>query len=118
VCIDTSKQCDYNNDCGDNSDESNCMSYTGCTFEQDWCFWSQDQTDVFDWARKSGRSTNAGTGPDRDHTYGNETGTYLYINSASPRQPNDTARIKSSVFQPATAGACYMRSVLGFGLLS
>ena len=109
VCVDQTMVCDFSNDCGDSSDEQSCSTYVGCNFEKDMCHWIQDQTDVFDWTRKSGATTNPGTGPDRDHTLGNETGTYLYINSASPRRPNDTARIKSPVFKPAGEGVCSFR---------
>ncbi|XP_025084894.1 MAM and LDL-receptor class A domain-containing protein 2-like isoform X1 [Pomacea canaliculata] len=109
ICVDKTRVCDFANDCGDNSDEKNCSSYVErCNFEVDLCNWIQDQTDVFDWTRKSGSTTTAGTGPDRDHTLGTETGTYLYLESSN-RKPNDTARLKSLIFQPASEGQCYMR---------
>ncbi|XP_025085540.1 MAM and LDL-receptor class A domain-containing protein 1-like [Pomacea canaliculata] len=109
ICVDKTKVCDFTNDCGDNSDEKNCSSYVErCNFEVDLCNWIQDQTDVFDWTRKSGSTTTAGTGPDRDHTLGTETGTYLYLESSN-RKLNDTARLKSLIFQPASEGQCYMR---------
>ncbi|XP_025087325.1 MAM and LDL-receptor class A domain-containing protein 1-like isoform X1 [Pomacea canaliculata] len=109
ICVDKTRVCDFANDCGDNSDEKNCSSYVErCNFEVDLCNWIQDQTDVFDWTRKSGSTTTAGTGPDRDHTLGTETGTYLYLESSN-RKANDTARLKSLIFQPASEGQCYMR---------
>ncbi|XP_025085530.1 MAM and LDL-receptor class A domain-containing protein 2-like [Pomacea canaliculata] len=109
ICVDGTTVCDFSNDCGDNSDEKNCSSYVErCNFEVDLCNWIQDQTDVFDWTRKSGSTTTAGTGPDRDHTLGTETGTYLYLESSN-RKANDTARLKSLIFQPASEGQCYMR---------
>ncbi|KAK7479762.1 hypothetical protein BaRGS_00028942, partial [Batillaria attramentaria] len=108
ICVDQTTLCDLTDDCGDASDEQNCQAYTSCNFETDWCDWIQDETDVFDWQRQQGETTTVGTGPDRDHTYGNETGTYIFIESSN-RKPNDTARIKSPVFQPAGEGICTMR---------
>ncbi|XP_041367445.1 MAM and LDL-receptor class A domain-containing protein 2-like [Gigantopelta aegis] len=110
ACVDNSKVCDFQDDCGDSSDELNCGRYVErCNFETSMCNWIQDKTDDFDWTRVRGRTMTVGTGPDRDHTTGNETGYYIYIETSAPRRPNDSARIKSIVFRPTTSGVCRMR---------
>ncbi|XP_048242500.1 MAM and LDL-receptor class A domain-containing protein 2-like [Haliotis rufescens] len=109
-CVDQNSLCDFQNDCGDWSDESSCSNYVErCNFEQDMCNWIQDKTDDFDWQRTRGRTMTIGTGPDSDHTYGNETGYFVYIETSGPRKPNDTARIMSPIFQATTSGSCSMR---------
>lgn len=41
-----------------------------CNFEVDFCSWTQDSTDKFNWTRLSGASVSTGTGPSSDHTLG------------------------------------------------
>ena len=42
-----------------------------CNFEQSLCSsWTQDNSDVFDWTRRSGSTGSSGTGPSVDHTTG------------------------------------------------
>ena len=43
-----------------------------CTFENDECGWTEDQTDDFDWTRASGQTASFGTGPSFDHTTGSK----------------------------------------------
>ena len=46
-----------------------------CDFETpNICGYTQDQTDTFDWTRRSGSTPSAGTGPSVDHTLGTSTG--------------------------------------------
>ena len=49
-----------------------------CNFESGFCGWEQEDTDSFDWTRRSGRTPSYLTGPYKDHT--TETGDYKLIN--------------------------------------
>mgnify|MGYP001804734787 FL=1 len=51
--------------------------------------------DDFDWRIHSGGPASSGTGPDSDHT---GQGSYIYIETSSPRQPGDKAKLTSPVF--------------------
>ncbi|WAR02785.1 MLRP2-like protein [Mya arenaria] len=111
-CIDNNYLCDFSDDCGDASDETTtkCANYVErCNFEQDICNWIQDDSDDFNWSYKSGSTATMGTGPSLDHTYGNSTGHYIYIETSSPQRYNNTARIISPVFQRSNTGMCRMR---------
>ncbi|KAH9494979.1 hypothetical protein Btru_018315, partial [Bulinus truncatus] len=66
-----------------------------CNFEKDICLWHQNTNDQFDWTRKSGRTESSNTGPTVDHTLKTDQGFYIYIETSSPRRPNDTAVIES-----------------------
>ncbi|KAI8780792.1 MAM and LDL-receptor class A domain-containing protein 2, partial [Biomphalaria glabrata] len=103
--------CDIAHDCqnGDDEDDLLCKNYYMCNFESGTCGFVQDDTDNFDWTLNQGRTSTSNTGPDNDHTFGTALGHYMYIESSSPRLPNDTARLKSPVFLPNPQGNCYMR---------
>ncbi|XP_078334103.1 MAM and LDL-receptor class A domain-containing protein 1-like [Crassostrea virginica] len=74
-----------------------------CGFESSSiCGYTQDATDQFNWTWKSGSTGTANTGPSNDHTYGTSQGHYVYIETSSPRRPNDIARILSPRFQDNT----------------
>lgn len=45
-------------------------SVLDCTFETDFCRWTQAKDDVFDWTRASGPTSTGQTGPAIDHTLG------------------------------------------------
>lgn len=45
-----------------------------CSFEKDFCSWSQSSTDSFDWRRHKGPTPSPDTGPLYDHTTGGEAG--------------------------------------------
>jgi len=62
-----------------------------CGFETDLCFWDNVKGDNFDWTQKSGGTPSSNTGP-----AGADEGTsYLYIETSSPRRPNDKAILRS-----------------------
>ena len=56
-CINRSAVCDFENDCGDNTDEQSteCSGYKErCNFESGtYCNWVQADTDTFDWSLRT-----------------------------------------------------------------
>ncbi|XP_071486324.1 MAM and LDL-receptor class A domain-containing protein 1-like [Diadema antillarum] len=104
VCIDASRICDLSDDCGDNSDETDCELYEQCDFEAGICGWEQLTNDELDWYRFAGISPSSWTGPTRDHTTGLETGTYLYLETSNGNH-GDRARLGSPILQPIPQSA-------------
>ncbi|XP_042229112.1 MAM and LDL-receptor class A domain-containing protein 2-like [Homarus americanus] len=111
VCVNDSQVCDFSNDCGDNTDEypDTCEQFPErCNFEADFCHWQQHtDDDELDWMRKNGEMLDEDVGPDYDHTYGNETGFYLYLRSIKGSQ-GQNAKISGPPFLPST-GDCHFR---------
>ncbi|XP_022097778.1 MAM and LDL-receptor class A domain-containing protein 1-like isoform X1 [Acanthaster planci] len=82
-----------------------CPASTLCDFEFDFCGWTQDQTDNFDWTRSYGGTPSSGTGPTTDHTTGTTQGFFAYIETSSPIVTGQIARLLSPVFDD-TNGEC------------
>ncbi|XP_046571399.1 MAM and LDL-receptor class A domain-containing protein 1-like [Haliotis rubra] len=79
-----------------------------CNFEaSNLCGFSQDHSDKFDWSRTTGSTSSRGTGPSSDHTYGTRLGHYMYIETSSPRRPNDVARLNSFILTGPTSPTCF-----------
>ncbi|KAJ9580899.1 hypothetical protein L9F63_023923, partial [Diploptera punctata] len=72
-----------------------------CTFEGDFCGWTNDDEDDFEWFLGRG-SHNPSTGPATDRMsfmHGGMEGGYAYIDSSYPRRPGDIARLSSMEFE-------------------
>ncbi|XP_042314484.1 MAM and LDL-receptor class A domain-containing protein 1-like [Sceloporus undulatus] len=55
-----------------------------CSFDVDFCSWTQSDTDSFDWTRHKGPTSSTTTGPSYDHTTGEGYFIYLESNDANP----------------------------------
>ncbi|UJR31098.1 hypothetical protein I4U23_018606, partial [Adineta vaga] len=67
-----------------------------CDFECNCtCQWKHDETLPFKWIIRKGSTSSIDTGPEADHTTGSRQGHFIYIETSSPAQFNDTARLIS-----------------------
>lgn len=69
-CYRPEQSCDFEDNCGDNTDENECG--TSCTFENGRCGWQNSLADSFDWVLGAGSPQSLR--PPRDHTLGNRSG--------------------------------------------
>ncbi|CAK6981349.1 LOW QUALITY PROTEIN: enteropeptidase [Scomber scombrus] len=76
-----------------------------CAFEQDMCYWSQQQSDDADWIRTSGSTFPPLTGPSADHTLGNQSGFYI-VTPLSPGNWLKSFKICSLPLTPSTQPMC------------
>ncbi|NXI60948.1 ENTK Enteropeptidase, partial [Anseranas semipalmata] len=60
-----------------NANELNNHEKVYCTFEDGFCYWTQDLDDDSDWERIQGPTFPFMSGPDFDHTFGNMSGFYI-----------------------------------------
>lgn len=68
-------------------------------WESDFGVWTQDNTDDFDWTRRSGSTPSSNTGP----SSATEGSTYAYCESSSPNYSNKTAILNSPCIDLTTA---------------
>ncbi|RNA14511.1 MAM and LDL-receptor class A domain-containing 2-like, partial [Brachionus plicatilis] len=87
-----------------------CPSFGSCTFEgEDYCFYTnvEDGRDEFDWEFGTYKTGSSLTGPTYDHTLGNPSGSYLFIEASSPIVTGNRAILESTLFLPTpTYGLC------------
>ncbi|XP_066477386.1 enteropeptidase [Tiliqua scincoides] len=74
-----------------------------CSFEDGFCYWSQDLVDDAEWERTNGPTFPITTAPDFDHTFGNLSGYYI----VTPTMPGPLrVRLGSLPLVPASDGFC------------
>lgn len=83
-----------------------------CSFEETsppLCGWTNLRNDDFDWSIGQGATASVKTGPAADHTYNNNKGKYLYIETSGSLKLNDKASIQSPDYpgNGATSGQCF-----------
>ena len=109
VCQNTAIDCDDGNACTTdscaggvctNACDSEVASYPyDEDFDVNFGNWNNLSGDDFDWSRNSGGTPSSNTGPSGDHTSG--SGSYVYIETSSPRVNGDTAILESDCFDLA-----------------
>ncbi|XP_071956927.1 MAM and LDL-receptor class A domain-containing protein 1-like [Antedon mediterranea] len=95
--------------------DGKCPGAGECNFENGYCLYYNSLDDEFDWLRGQGSTTSASTGPNTDHTVGDGTGYYMFIETSSPQATGDSARLVSEIFD-ATSGKCVTFWYHMFGL--
>ncbi|KAK1172073.1 MAM and LDL-receptor class A domain-containing protein 1 [Acipenser oxyrinchus oxyrinchus] len=98
-CYRPEQSCDFVNDCEDNTDEEECG--TSCNFEGGRCGWRNSLADNFDWIL--GEGSTKSLRPPIDHTLGDETGHFVYLEASSDGLKGDTSHMKSSKWKESRA---------------
>ncbi|XP_078656299.1 MAM and LDL-receptor class A domain-containing protein 1-like [Branchiostoma floridae x Branchiostoma belcheri] len=101
ICVPPEVQCDFTNDCGDNSDEQDCGQFPGrCDFQDGLCSWVQATSDSADWVHTDGGSETTPGAPPTDHRT-RTGGTYLLLASASAETRNAVLTLSEYYFSTA-----------------
>eukprot|EP00117_Sycon_ciliatum_P042503 scpid2178/ scgid30914/ MAM and LDL-receptor class A domain-containing protein C10orf112 len=111
-CVPLAQVCDDANNCGDSSDEQGCPSYVGdCDFETDLCVWRNVAGDRHEWQHLQGNTPTTLTGPNYDHTRGNNEGHFVYVEASGPSHTlGDNALLVTNYTYPATTdSSCHIR---------
>ncbi|XP_025157747.1 ALK tyrosine kinase receptor [Harpegnathos saltator] len=101
-CLSNIRICDFIKDCPDGEDEtSECDKIpenARCNFEDGWCGWANVPERPLNWSLRSVSTDRVG--PAYDHTYGNKTGTYAYVEMSKRVEYGSRGTIESSLYNP------------------
>ncbi|KAM9682891.1 MAM and LDL-receptor class A domain-containing protein 1 isoform 2-T2 [Dama dama] len=109
ACVKKLQLCDLVDDCGDYTDEVDCVPELQCNFENGICNWKQDTEDDFDWTWYQGPTSTLNTGPMKDNTLGTAQGHYLYIETSEPQVFQHRAALLSPILNATDAEGCTFR---------
>lgn len=70
------------------------------------CGWTQDTNDERNWMFMDRPTPSNGTGPVEDHTMGSAEGWYIYLETSSPTNTGDRAKLTSPVFNFGNTRVC------------
>ncbi|XP_042327958.1 MAM and LDL-receptor class A domain-containing protein 1 [Sceloporus undulatus] len=100
-CYRPEQSCNFEDDCGDNTDERECG--TSCTFENGMCGWKNSLADNFNWIMRT--SSPQSLRPFKDHTLENGKGQFLYLEATSTGIRGEKAHLKSAMWTESST-AC------------
>ncbi len=69
-----------------------------CDFDKSFCDWKNEPGQALNWERITGMSPSPSTGPDRDHTTGFESGSYLFLAPSNSQDANKRSTLLSRNF--------------------
>ena len=90
-------------------EEGPCRSIGSCDFEDGYCTWEnvKDERDDFNWELATGETASQQTGPSFDHTTGDSSGVFLFIEASYPSRVGQRAMLESQLFQATPSyGLC------------
>ncbi|XP_006869969.1 PREDICTED: MAM and LDL-receptor class A domain-containing protein C10orf112 homolog [Chrysochloris asiatica] len=96
--------CDFMDQCGDSSDEQQCLNYERCDFEDGLCTMTQNQSLLLGWTKRNGISTTSP--PFYDHN----GDMYAHFLSLVSKLDSTSSNLRSRIFLPTqNQNACQIR---------